>query len=326
MRTFSTSLILVGTLLAHTAMAMDKAAVVSPTLEAFLGEAKAASNADAVRKILEGKKAVDPEGTWNLCREDILGNNEFYKRVGELSLGISKRNTITSFCETVRLEREKAEPGKIEHTKPAAAPEKPQQKPMMRRGPAAVPATAPKTQVEPPKPQPKRLSDERKVHWNKVDVETSPKGNLQERQDHLKAQEAMVQQNLEMLKAQEDQAKKAELHKLAAQLVEVRKELESSRKYYDNLSAAILGIREDLEHIHQFRDFVQAHHHDAPDVFIDGFMKAFPEWFNAITNPTAAAQIPLALDESRKSLDALQKGELELSAIVRQMEGLRPKE
>jgi hypothetical protein len=176
MRAFSYGLILAGTLMMHNTVAMDKAAVVSPALESFLREAKATQNAAAVRKLLEDRKAADPEKTWTLCREDILGNNEFYKRVGEMEVGISKRNAITAFCESVRLEREKAEPGKIEHTKPAPA-SKEMRRPMTKwtkKEPEAAPpkpsAVAPKSQPEPEKPQPKKLSEEKLANWKKVEV------------------------------------------------------------------------------------------------------------------------------------------------------------
>jgi len=133
---------------------------------------------------------------------------------------------------------------------------------------------------------------------------------LEEEFDVLKkAKKAAVQQ---------DDANGTETYEKKAKVIEAR--LKLAKEFYDNLSVAFAGMREDLKEVTGFRVFDPFHHEsNPPDEYLRLLTKALEQETPHILTPASYQQIEKAKELLNSAMENLDQARIELAALNREM-------
>lgn len=139
----------------------------------------------------------------------------------------------------------------------------------------------------------------------------SAKASLEEQQRGLEEARQALLENAEML------GKRAEMEdRLAA----IQKMLKRAQERYDNLTAVILGMKEDLPAIQGFKPFCQSHQNDLPDVYINHLTYFLEnEGKHLVIARETKAQIPIASNLLAQAKDNLENARYDLEQINREL-------
>jgi hypothetical protein len=218
---------------------------------------------------LQGLKATNPDHQWSLCQE--IMDPGFYKVAEAKGLGILKRNKLIGFCEALKLERQKVEPGSLKDTSKPPVVEEPVRTPKQVR----VPKPSAHVVMAEPKHVEKKMGP---VHEEKkavVDVPLPEKPVLklvdlsiaaktvEEEEIKLKAAQEALRENAQRL---------GKIEEFKVKLQKVTEELLVAEEHYNNLNIAVIGMKEDLKEPAVARNLKvfkpHDHEHDSPEQFV----------------------------------------------------------
>lgn len=110
-----------------------------------------------------------------------------------------------------------------------------------------------------------------------------------------------------------------------ARLAQVRHDLAEAQKSYDNLTAVIIGMREDLKDIHGFKYFdPHAHDHDTPDHYIEALVQALEKGDKGVLTQVSREQVGQAQQLLKQANDNLAAAREDLARLNREMLSLSP--
>ena len=279
------SILCVGALFSYQASASEE----NFTLEQLAGLK------DPVAK-LEALSKSNPENVSDLC--DEIKDPGFYDRAKELGIRLLKRNKLINFCEGVKFETAKIR--KVEQKEKAT--EKEREVVKLKKGEQSREAKKAKAKA------PQRMVKLKPVEFAKG------KQDVQQKQAELKRVQAMIIENAQKL------GRKKEFE---VKLVKVQKEINVAKEAYDNLSAIILVMREDMKPIGGFKIFKpNDHDDDSPEEYLAAFNAAWVNENVAILEEGSKEQIRRAdelLQEANANLAAARE---DLERINREMRDL----
>ena len=141
-------------------------------------------------------------------------------------------------------------------------------------------------------------------------MDTSKKGSVQEDQQVLQAAAKVALENAVLL------GKKQEVE---AQLIKVEEELKQAQESYDNLTAAIIGMREDLKEIRDFKIFKpHKHDHDTPEKFLEALHAALPQEAKYVLTQQSKQELEIATGLLAQANENIARARADLERINRE--------
>ncbi|AIL12725.1 hypothetical protein IM40_03005 [Candidatus Paracaedimonas acanthamoebae] len=234
-----------------------------------------------IPQILEDFKGKHTkEETQALCKE--IKDSSFYAKAQKAGVGILKNRAMVTWCEGATFERAKL--GKIVQKE-----------------------KAPEVKREIVKLKPVNLGEKGQ--------------SVEGEQQQLDQAEKIISENLVALKQDKhltiEQQKKTEA--LTIRLEEAKKILKESQEHYDNLSVAIVSLREDLKHF-SFRHFKpKAHEKSTPEVYLDALNQSLTKEHEHILDSQSKDQLTQATKLLKQANENLANARKDLEAINREM-------
>lgn len=135
--------------------------------------------------------------------------------------------------------------------------------------------------------------------------------NIQEEQKTLQAAKKIILENAALL------GKKQEVE---AKLLAVEEELKKAQDFYDNLSVAVAGIREDLDTFTRFRYFnPKEHSNDTPEKYLETLDAALQKGDRLMLPKVYIEQLNAANNLLKQANENLATARLDLERINREM-------
>lgn len=281
MRHYAYGLLFASTLFSQEALSMqEEKMAISPELHKLLEDIKSIKPGAALDKHLAGIKESNSDHWRSMCKE--ITDNRFIK-ISQPAVGNMKAAALGRWCDNftdVQVMKKSVQGAKV-------------------TAPVPVPVQAM------PKLKP-------------VQLKQGAKG-FEAKQEQLKENQKEADERVRQIAQAQDARMQERAREYEKKILQVRKDIEVAREYYDNLSAAIFGLREDFEQVAMLKQFNNEHKNDTAEDFLnayDAYVKAAPNIRNYVQG---LEQVDAARIKLKEALAAQERGEEVIAALIKEM-------
>ncbi|MBX9804619.1 MAG: hypothetical protein K2Y18_02570 [Alphaproteobacteria bacterium] len=151
-----------------------------------------------------------------------------------------------------------------------------------------------------------------------VQLKQGAKG-FEAKEQQLKENQKEADERVRQMAQEKDVRMQERAREYEKRILLVRKDIEEARESYDNLSAAMNGLREDFQQVAMLKQFNNEHKHDTAEEFLnayDAYVKATPNIRNYVQG---LDQVDAARIKLKEALTAQERGEEVIAALIKEM-------